>query len=167
MCKTHFSLSSSFFALYLNWTVKLFVFIALRHYIHFNFSAEEIFFFSFLKQINKKMQFSTIRTDYLIRDTAVGSCVPGNEVRDQLLDPATVLGAEVFPRQPHVPVWTGPQHGEEGHEVTGPVHRKLCRRSCSTGDTGRQSEDKRLIQTAELDLMMWFCFCLRYASDAR
>lgn len=100
------------------------------------------------------VRFSTIRADYLICDTAVSSCIPGNEVRDQLLDPATVLGAEVFPRQPDIPVWTGPQHGEEGHEVTGPVHRKLCWRSCSTGDTGQQSEDKQLIQTAELDLIM-------------
>lgn len=38
--------------------------------------------------------------------------------------------------------------------MTGPVHRKLCRRSCSTGDTGQQSEDKQLVQTAQLDLIM-------------
>lgn len=79
-----------------------------------------------LSQFQRTFELSTIRTDYLVCDTAVSSCIPGNEVRDQLLDPATVLGAEVLPRQPHIPVWTGPQHGEEGHEVTGPVHRKLC-----------------------------------------
>ena len=79
---------------------------------------------------------SEIRIDYLICDTVVSACIPGDEVCLQPLDPATLLGAEVLSGQPHIPVWAGPQHGEEGHEVTGPVHRKLCRWSCSPGDGG-------------------------------
>lgn len=71
---------------------------------------------------------------HLVRDAAVRACVPWNEVCDQPLHPAAVLGAQVLPRQAHVPVWTGSQHGEEGHQVAGPVHRELGRWSRSAGD---------------------------------
>lgn len=71
---------------------------------------------------------------YLVCDATVSACVPWDEVCDQPLDPATVLGAEVLPRQPHVPVRTGPQHGQEGHEVACPIHGELCRRSSSSGE---------------------------------
>lgn len=79
-------------------------------------------------------------TAHLVRDAAVRACVPRNEVGDQPLHPAAVLGAQVLSRQTHIPVRTGSQHREEGHQVTVPIHRELCRRSRSAGDadgTGR------------------------------
>lgn len=83
-----------------------------------------------------------ISINYLICDTIVGACIPGNEVGHQPLDPATLLGAEVLSWQPHIPVWAGPEHGEEGHQVTSPVHRKLCWWSRSPGDGGWQCKEK-------------------------
>lgn len=73
---------------------------------------------------------------HLICYAAVRPCVPWNEVCDQPLHPAAVLGAQVLSRQPHIPVRTGSQHGEEGHQVTVPVHRELCRWSRPAGVAG-------------------------------
>lgn len=73
---------------------------------------------------------------YLICDTTISSCIPGDEVCHKLLDPAAVLGAEVLSWQPYIPVWTGPQHGEKGHEVAGSVHQKLCWWCWSSGGDG-------------------------------
>ena len=81
----------------------------------------------------REIQASLSGGTYLIGDPAVGACVPGDEVLDQPLDPATILGAQVLLRQTHVPVRTGTQHGQEGHEVTHVVHGELCGRGGTSG----------------------------------
>lgn len=63
----------------------------------------------------------------LISDPAVSTGVPRHQILHQSLDPATIPGAEVLPRQSHVPVRAGAQHGQEWHEMTGSIHRELCR----------------------------------------
>lgn len=69
----------------------------------------------------------------LVGDPAVGPRVPRDHVLDQLLHPSALLRTEIFSRETHVPVGARTQHGEEGHEVTSPVHRELRRGSSSPG----------------------------------
>lgn len=66
-------------------------------------------------------KYQNVITD-LICHATVSACIPRDQVLDHFLGPATLLGTQVLSRQTHIPVWTGPQHSQEGHDVTGPVH---------------------------------------------
>lgn len=59
---------------------------------------------------------------HLIRHAAVCACIPRDQVLHHLLHPTALLGAQILCSETHIPVWTGAQHGQEGHDVAGPVH---------------------------------------------
>lgn len=84
------------------------------------------------KNVNGLVILSTclnVFTDLICHPT-VSARIPGDQVLNHFLGPTTVLGTQILSRQTHIPIWTGPQHGQEGHEVTGPVHWEFSWRGC-------------------------------------
>lgn len=71
---------------------------------------------------------------HLVRHAAVCACIPRDQVLHHLLDPTTLLGAQILSGETHIPVWTGAQHGQEGHDVAGPVHREFSRGGSTPGN---------------------------------
>lgn len=76
---------------------------------------------------------------HLIRHAAVCACIPRDQVLHHLLDPATLLGAQVLGSETHIPVRTGAQHGQEGRDVAAPVHREFSR---GGGAPGNRNENE-------------------------